>query len=79
VKTRMCECRDGCQCAHKPGIAVYKVRRGDRELYVCSYCNLLWDEILEEVSLSPEDEKTVLESDDIFAITRRLGRIQNPN
>ena len=41
----LCECRQGCRCESRPGLALIAITRNGVAMKVCSYCYLPGDEI----------------------------------
>jgi hypothetical protein len=75
-----CECTSGvaggCSCSFgQPGPAAFKVKRGDKEMKVCTRCDLPGDD--RSLLVTREDDATVFSDWDILGFISLCGMLED--
>ena len=78
-KTILCECRVGCQCAAKPGPAVYVIERNGQTLQVCGRCDLPEDKHIRVLTENNVSMKQIMDHDPFSALLLAMGHEPSNN
>jgi len=61
-----CECRNGCQCAARPGPAAFTVVRDGVTMKVCTRCDFSSDRPTQKLLVTKDDDASVFSDYDIL-------------